>query len=151
MLKQEKKLPWRFAVIATVAAVCLALASTSVAAKSGTGGGGGPHKGGGGGTSGGGSISLVLVNSTDGLAHWGQQVTFNVSTTATNQPWVVLKCYQNGGLVSEGWDGYFEGSLTGRNFTLASAAWTGGAGECTAWLETPQWAPLASTSFHAYA
>src|ERR1700693_4862101 len=68
------KFPPRCALIATVAAVCLALAPTALAAK-----GGGAGKGGGG--TGGGSITLVLVNSTDGLAHWGAQVTFNISTT----------------------------------------------------------------------
>ena len=53
--------------------------------------------------------------------------------------------------MSEGWRAYFQGSLTGRNFTLASQQWSGGAADCTAWLETPQWAQLASTSFHVYA
>ena len=109
---------------------------------------GGKHRGTTTGTS---SISLVLVNSTDGLAHYDQTVTFNISTTATDQPWVGLKCYQNGTLVAEGWDGYFQGSLSGRNFVLASPSWTGGDADCTASLTTPQWAVLASTSFHVYA
>ena len=97
-----------------------------------------------------GSISLVLLDSTDGCAHYGQSVTFNVSTTATTEPWVNLKCYQNGVLVAEGWNGYFDRSLTGRNFGLYSPSWTGGAADCTASLTTPQKAQLASTSFHVY-
>lgn len=128
-------------------AALLALPTSAWAAK-GSGGGG---KKGGGTTSGTSSISLVLLDSTDGLAHYGQTVTFNISTTATTQPWVHLRCYQNSTLVAEGWDGYFDGSLSGRNFTLASPSWTGGAADCTADLTTPQWAVLASTSFHVYA
>ena len=42
-----------------------------------------------------GSFSLVLLNSTDGLPHYGQDVTFNVSSTAP-YPSVTLTCYQNG-------------------------------------------------------
>jgi len=42
-----------------------------------------------------GTVGLVLLNSTDGVAHWGQQVTFNVSTTATTEPHVGLKCSQS--------------------------------------------------------
>src|SRR5437879_195804 len=42
------------------------------------------------------SLSLVLLNSTDGVPHWGQQVTFAVSTTATTEPNVSLMCYQHG-------------------------------------------------------
>jgi hypothetical protein len=136
----------RFTLIATAAALCLTLVPAALAAKGGPG-----RKGGGGGTGGGGgSISLVVPNSTDGLAHWGQQVTFKVSTTATNEPWVELLCYQNGALVGQGRKGFWEGSLSNELFTLRSAAWTGGAADCTAWLQTPQGALLASTSFHVY-
>jgi hypothetical protein len=126
--------------------LALGLVPAALAAKSG---GGGHH--GSGGTTGTSSISLVLLNSSDGLAHYDQSVTFNISTTATTQPWVNLKCFQNGALVAEGWNGFFEGSLSGRNYTLASPSWTGGAADCTAYLTTPQWAVLASTSFHVYA
>ena len=138
----------RVTLIAAVASLCLALAPSSLAAKSGTSGGG-THKGGSG-SSGGGSISLVLLNSTDGLAHWGQQVTFKVSTTATKEPWVELRCYQNGALVGQGRKGFWEESLSNEVFTLKSASWTGGAADCTASLQTPQGTQLASTSFHVY-
>jgi hypothetical protein len=134
----------RFVLTAAIAALLLAFVPTALAGK---GHGGKAH----GGTTGSGTISLVLLNSTDGLAHYGQQVTFTISTASTSQPWVHLKCYQNGVLVGEGWNGYFVGSLTGRNFTLASPQWTSGAADCTAALTTPQWTVLASTSFHVYA
>jgi hypothetical protein len=138
-----KHLLSRAVVPAAVAALCLAVAPIALAAKGG--GGGKPPRGG---TA---TISLVLLDSTDGLAHYGQTVTFNVSTTATDQPWVHLKCFQSGVLVAEGWNGYFDGSLTGRNFGLSSPRWTGGAADCTAYVTTPQWAVLGSTSFHVYA
>ena len=138
-----KQLPLRAAVLTAVAALCLALAPVALAGKSPSGGK--PPKGGG--TA---SISLVVLNSTDGLAHYGQTVTFNVSTSATDQPWVNLKCYQSRTLVAEGWNGYFDASLTGRNFGLYSPLWTGGAADCTAYVTTPQWAALGSTSFHVY-
>jgi hypothetical protein len=146
-MHRSRRLPVRLALLAAVAALLLALAPVALAAKS-PGGGGGKH---GGGSAGTGTISLVLLDSTDGLAHFGQHVTFNISTSSTSQPWVHLQCYQNGAMVAEGWDGYFDGSLSGRDFTLASPSWTGGAADCTATLTTPQWVPLASTSFHAYA
>jgi hypothetical protein len=131
--------------LAALAAALLAFAPAAFAGKGAGGTSGGKHG------AGSGTISLVLLNSTDGLAHYGQQVTFNISTTATNQPYVHLQCYQNGAMVLQNWDGYFDGSLSGRNFTLSSPSWTGGAADCTATLETPQGSPLASTSFHVYA
>jgi len=130
----------RIVTVVTVTALCLSLAPSALAGK-------GSRKP----PSGTSSISLVLVNSTDGLAHYGQTVRFNVSSTQTDQPWVNLLCSQNGKQVLERWNGYFEGSLTGRDFGLYSGQWTGGAADCTAWLTTPQWTRLASTSFHVYA
>jgi hypothetical protein len=96
------------------------------------------------------SLSLVLVNSTDGLAHWGQQVTFNVSTDATAYPYVNLRCYQYGNLVADGWAGFFPGALGDQTFGLYSPQWTGGAANCTAYLDMNskgKWKQLASTSF----
>src|SRR5919198_5541137 len=106
------------AIIFAVAALSLASAPAALAGK---GGRPKPPPSG----SGGGSISLVLMNSTDGLAHWGQNVRFNVATTATSQPWVGLKCYQGGAQVSEGWEGFFAGSLDDQVFGLYSPQWTG--------------------------
>ena len=138
-----KQLPLRAAVLGVVTVLCLALAPAALAAKAQAGK---PPKGGGGAA----SIGLVLLNSTDGSAHWGQTVTFNVSTTATDQPWVNLKCYQGRTLVAQGWNGYFDASLTGRNFGLSSPMWTGGAADCTAYVTNPSWVVLGSTSFHVY-
>lgn len=122
------------------------IAGSAFAAK----GGSPAHNSGGGGT-----ITLaplVYDANGDGLPNWGDTVVFNVSTTATTQPYVNLRCFQNGVLVLSGWNGYFAGALNPNgNFGLASGAWQGGAADCTAWLDMSTkrgWSQLASTSFH---
>ena len=134
----------RLTLIATVtAALCLASAGSALAGKPQGGGGGKPKPGGG-------TIKLAPISSPDGLPHYGGTVSFEISTNATSEPWVNLRCYQRRELLAEGWNGYFEGSLTGTSFGLYSPKWSGGAADCTAYLTTPQWAQLASTSFHVY-
>jgi len=83
-----------------------------------------------------GSLSLVLLNSTDGLAHWDHQVTFNVSTTATTEPHVSLKCSQNGVVVYSAQSGFYASYPWPwtQVMTLSSSAWTGGSAECVATL-----------------
>jgi hypothetical protein len=124
------------------------VAGTAFAAKPAAGTGG--HKGGGGSTGGTGTIALVMATDANGngTPNYADVVTFNISTTATTQPWVNLVCSQNGIIVAQGWNGYFDGSITSRNFGLYSGQWTGGAADCTAYLTTPTWSRLASTSFH---
>lgn len=117
------------------------LSGTAAAAK-----GGGHNSGGGSGT-----LSLVVLDSVDGLAHYGGNITFNVSTTLTS-PYVDLQCFQNGTMVAEGWEGFFVGALSDRVFWLYSPQWLGGAADCTAYLsyQTKRgWQRVASTSFHA--
>ena len=80
------------------------------------------------------SLSLVLLNSTDGQPHWGQQVTFTASTTATTQPFVQLSCYQAGVLVYSFSAGFYPGYPWTQIYTLKSNAWTGGPAGCTAML-----------------
>jgi hypothetical protein len=101
------------------------------------------------------SISLAapstLTASVDAWPRYGDLVSFDISTNETAYPWVNLKCYQGGQLVAEGWEGYFDGALDNGLFGLASATWTGGAADCTAWLDkfvNGRWRQLASTSFH---
>ncbi len=134
-------------VIALAMVVAIVAGPATAGGKGGNGGG----KGGGKPSGGSGTITLVLLDSTDGLAHYNQWVRFNVSTTATTEPWVNLKCYQGDTLVAQGWEGYFERSLSDGNFRLNSPMWTGGEADCTAFLTTPQKAVLGSTSFHVYA
>lgn len=135
------------ALIATL--VAMLAVGTTFAAKGGNSSKPGGHHGGG--ATGTGAIALapLVVDANDnGTPNWGDVVTFTISTTATDQPWVYLACVQNGTLVAQGWDGYFDGSLTGRNFGLYSPQWSSGSADCTASLETPSWAVLAKTSFH---
>jgi hypothetical protein len=117
-----------------------------------------PGGGTGGTTGGSGTISLVLLNSTDGLPHVGQKVTFDVSTTATTQPWVEVKCFQNGALVYDASNAMFPGSLN-EIFTLGGTpSWPSGDADCTAYLQN--WSNYAkhgtitnitSMTFHVYA
>lgn len=104
------------------------------------------------------SLQLMAAPTTSGSASpsFGQAVTFNVSTNATSQPFVHLKCSQNGTLVYEAWQAWFYGRNGTQSFTLSgTSAWQGGAADCTAYLEN--WdsyskngkiTVLASTAFH---
>jgi len=102
------------------------------------------------------SLTLVALNAPDGLPHYGKQVTFKVSTTATTEPHVSLKCYQSGVLVYTTQTGYYAGYLWPwtQIMTLASVAWTGGAADCTAvlyYFKGKSTLTLATLKFHVYA
>ncbi len=95
--------------VLSLAVLALALVpAAGLAAKGGNagahGGGGGGGKPVGGGSTGGGTISLaqplVYDANGNGLPNVGDVVMFDVSTTATDQPFVNLKCFQNGVLVA---------------------------------------------------
>lgn len=83
-----------------------------------------------------GTLTLVLLESTDGQAHYGQDVTFRMTTTATDKPLVQANCKQNGVLVYTHSAGFYPNYPWpwAQTFHLASAAWTGGAADCTAKL-----------------
>ena len=121
-----RRLPIRLALLAVTAALLLALAPAALAGKGGGKSGGATSS----------SLSLVLVNSTDGQPHWGQTVTFSVSTTATDKPSVRLDCYQGGALVYTHSAGFYPSYPwpQSQNYILQSSAWTGGAADCTATL-----------------
>ncbi len=114
-------------------------------------GGNGGTKGGGGGA----SITVRPLDSTDGRAYYGQRVTFDVQTSAS-QPGVWLSCSVGGREVLTAWGGFYDGSAWGRVFTLGPTnSWNSGEADCTANLvvtarngrDTTQ----ATTSFHVYA
>jgi hypothetical protein len=95
----------------------------------------------------------VLLNSNDGLAHWGQSVTFKISTAAT-KPYVTLNCYQNGVWVLASTAGFFPDYPWGQTFGLSNTTWAGGAADCKAELfysTSTKKTTLATTSFHVYA
>jgi hypothetical protein len=129
-------------------ALVLVVAPTAFGGKGGAGG-----KPSGGGSSG---LSLTVLDSTDGLPHYGGQVTFTVSTTATDRPYVSLNCYQNGVWVYSGSAGFFPDYPWPQTFVLATlSTWTSGAGDCTARLymtkDGSRSTTLATLSFHVYA
>ena len=112
--------------------------------------GGGGHK-----SAATGTLGLVLLNSTDGVAHWGQQVTFNVSTTATTEPHVGLKCSQSSVVVYSAQSGYYASYPWPwtQVMTLSSSAWTSGSAACVATLyyfSGTSSVTLATLSFNAY-
>jgi len=132
--------------------IALAVAMLSVSPALAAKGGNGKPSGGGGTIS---LAPLVYDANANGLPNYGDRVTFTLSTTATDKPWVELDCYQGGALVYQYRRGFFEGSLTGEVFNLGgTVAWQSGAADCTAWLEkytskgSSSWSKLASTSFH---
>jgi hypothetical protein len=105
------------------------------------------------------SIFLVTMNSSTASAtatsapRWSDQVTFDVSTTATDRPYVTLNCYQNGVWVYAAGAGFWSGYAYGKVFNLAANSWSGGAADCTATLgalnlDGTRFRELASTSFH---
>jgi hypothetical protein len=122
-------------VLGLIAVLALAATAAGAAPKPGSHGGG---KGGGGTTGGSGSLKLVIESSssTDGLPHWGDTVKFDVTTTATTEPHVSLKCYQGGTLVYTTQTGYYASYPWPwtQDMTLSSGAWTGGGADCTAKL-----------------
>ena len=109
-------------------------------------------------SSGSSSIAGPYLASTDGqqantatiTPSFGQSITFDVSTTATSNPFVNVNCYQNGVLVMNSWSAFFPGG-TGQDFGLYSPAWQSGAANCTADLgmlaSNGKWKVLASMSF----
>ncbi|HET9287995.1 MAG TPA: hypothetical protein VFO26_10580 [Gaiella sp.] len=83
-------------------------------------------------------------------------MTFTVSTTATDRPYVSLNCYQNGVWVYSDSAGFFPDYPWSQNFTLATlSTWTSGTGDCTATLYTTKdgrrSTTLATLGFHVYA
>ncbi|MDP9329901.1 MAG: hypothetical protein M3P11_04580 [Actinomycetota bacterium] len=102
------------------------------------------------------SLRLVLLNSTDGVPHWGQKVTFKVSTTATSQPFVSLRCYKSTTLVYSAQAGYYTSYPwpSAENMVLKSNAWRSGGADCTATLfyaSGNRVITLATRGFHVYA
>jgi hypothetical protein len=135
--------------------VVLVLAPVSLAAKGG-GGGGKPRGGGGSSTGGGGTLTLVLVDSTDGVPHWGQHVTYRVSTQATAYPYVSTTCYEGSTLVLSTSAGFFPSYPwpSAQVVPLQTQVWTSGAADCSATLysmDGGRQTTLSTLSFHVYA
>ena len=129
-------------VLTLVSLVALAIASSAVA-------------GNGGNAKSSSSISVVVMSAArtaDGTAQHGDQVTFAVSTNATDRPNAPLDwATRMASGVLSGQAGFWA-SYPSKTFTLASTWWTGGAASCTATLgsinaDGTRFRELASTSF----
>jgi hypothetical protein len=106
------------------------------------------------------SLNLVVLSSGGTKAattapSYGGQITFDVSTTETNRPYVNVRCYQGGVFVYDDWAAFWAGAPQSDAFTLSSGYWTGGAADCTARLvafdKQGREQTLASTAFHVNA
>ena len=76
--------------------------------------------------------SIALVGSQT----FGAQVTFDVSTHATDRPWVWNRCYQGATLVSAEVHDMTPGAFFGNVFSLGpTTLWQGGDAECIAELQ----------------
>jgi hypothetical protein len=139
--------------LVVIVVVVLAMAAPAFAGKGGQGrgkgGGGKPDRG----TS---TIAIVMVTdaNSDGHANWGDQISFDVTTTATTQPNVNLTCSQNGAVVYGATTGYYDGYPWPwtQTMTLSSTNWSGGAANCSAVLRYYKGSKtinLASLSFTA--
>jgi hypothetical protein len=136
------------AALAVALITTLSASSPALAAK----GGGGKPPGGGSSSS---SVRLVLLDSTDGLPHYGQRITFSVSTTATTRPFVRLNCYQDGVWLVAGSVGLFPDYPWSQEFILSSGGaaggWSSGAADCDATLysnDGRRSTDLAKIAFH---
>jgi hypothetical protein len=135
------------AALAVAALTILGASAPALAAK------GGGHTT----SSGGSTLELVLLDSTDGVAHYGQSVTFNVSTSASATPMVSVDCYQGSDHVYTAMGGFYDSNPWPwtKIFNLASGAWTGGAADCHAVLyyhtRNGRYSTLATNDFHVEA
>jgi hypothetical protein len=81
------------------------------------------------------SLRLIPLDSTDGFAHHTQRVAFDVTTSATDRPFVGVRCWQGSNWVLDAYTGYFATYMFDRWVTLDSPYWTPGAdATCTARL-----------------
>lgn len=102
------------------------IAGTTLAAAGGKGGGGKPS---------GGTIEHYLLDGADSVANHTERVAFNVTTTATDRPFVGVRCWQETAWVLDVYTGYFPTYMFEPWVTLDSSYWTPDqAASCTARL-----------------
>lgn len=92
---------------------------------------GGP---GGGGTTSSSTLALVVMDDATDARHGGR-VTFDVSTSASDRPFVGLRCWQGANWVYDGYVGYFPTAMFDPWFVLGSPYWVADVdASCTARL-----------------
>jgi len=82
------------------------------------------------------TINMRVVSGSDSVPNWDESITFDVTTTATDYPYVDVACRQNGTTVYGATTGYFASYPWPwtQTMTLFSYAWTSGGASCTATL-----------------
>jgi hypothetical protein len=94
---------------------------------------------------------MVYDANANGSPNWGDEITFNVSTSWTYYPSVEVDCTQNGAAVYRQIVGFYPTYIGSPYFTLSGYWWTGGAADCTATLyytaKNGSRTTLATTSF----
>ncbi len=123
------------------------MAGTALAGKSTTG-----KPSGGSGSSSLGYLVAADQNGDGGL-NWGDSVTYSVSTSATEYPYVSTSCVQDGVQVLSGSAGFFPSYPwpSAQVVPLTTMRWTGGAADCTARLYSnggKRTTTLATIAFH---
>ena len=114
-------------VAALIGTLVLALTAGSVSAAKGGGSKGGKQTDS--------TLSLVTLDSADGLAYHTHRLAFEVSTTATDRPFVGVRCWQGSAWVLDAYTGYFEDYMFDPWLTLDSPYWAAGVeANCTARL-----------------
>lgn len=95
--------------------------------------------------------STIAMNQRTAALQMGGQVTFAVSTSRTDRPWVSVACYQSRALVYKQYHGMFAGYYTDPVFTLGpTPSWTSGGASCVGTLlyfSNGREHTLATTSF----
>jgi hypothetical protein len=106
------------------------IAGTAFAGK------GGGKPGGGGKPSGGsGTVTWYMMDGGDTTANYEERIAFNVQTTATDRPFVGLRCFQGTDFVLDGYTGYFPQYIYDPWITLGSPYWDASLpADCTARL-----------------
>jgi len=105
------------------------IAGTALAGKPSGGGG----KGGGGKTTATGSFTLRLVDANDSTVNWGDDITFDVTSTAT-YTFVDVDCSQDGQVVFHQGAGFYPGYPFSKVYSLENWQWTSGGAACDARL-----------------
>lgn len=83
-----------------------------------------------------GTIALVLLDGGDTTANYRERAAFDVQTSAS-RPFVGVRCWQNGGMVLDGYTGYFDDYMFDPWVTLGSPYWDAASpASCTARLFT---------------
>lgn len=104
------------------------IAGTTLAAAGGKGGGGN-------GKPAGGTIQHYVLDGADAVANHTERVAFDVATTATDRPFVGVRCWQGTAWVLDGYTGYFPTYMFEPWVTLDSSYWAPDqAANCTARL-----------------